>query len=408
METLGPATRDEIVALIGAGVIAPEHFVVPEGSEEWLGVSESEFADYLPQAVAADPVDESELVLVSEPVAAAPPLSPPKPKAKRKTKTTVVPARPRSPMNVPPPVAVSEPVQQPALVPVPVPEVNPVAAAMVTVPVADAPAVLEKNRFPAWVLVGAAALVVMAAAGAGFWFLPKKLAPESVEAGATESIAKLPEKNQPVAFRLPDPDDDREMPPVSGKVVETLAAGRSAGQGASSLKGPGGAVSLLPSQFIGKTFEECEKVLGPPVKEESAEGSRRALSRYYQAPLAGISRIRLLRVPPEGLVATVPETVNMVRYYFPKGEVKTLAEAFKRLGISTEGAAIVEFIINGRPVARRQWDTPFALVDSASVMGVEGRLHARWATAAESLMRVAADLSHGGEDSLTVEPEVKR
>lgn len=101
---------------------------------------------------------------------------------------------------------------------------------------------------------------------------------------------------------------------------------------------PNPKVSFAPSQFLGKTIEECEKILGKPIASLEPKNGEGKSFRAYKSPLVGVTAIKLRRVPKNGLGAT-PTTVNFVQYSYPKGSVKTLGEAFSLIGTSMEGAS---------------------------------------------------------------------
>jgi hypothetical protein len=160
--------------------------------------------------------------------------------------------------------------------------------------------------------------------------------------------------------------------------------------------------ALLPTNFLGKTFEECEKALGAPTKIENPEGKRRSFERHYQVPVKGISQVRLLRVPVGNSSGPVSERVNFLRYHFPKGSIKNMGEAFRSVGLSMAGASIFNATDSSWT-----WDTPFADSGSVLVSGIKGDLEARWTTASESMTRVSEELRHPDEDSLTVNEKYK-
>ena len=51
-QTFGPVTKEQLVAMIQAGQLVGEHFIMREGADEWLTVNASPFSGYLPHAAA--------------------------------------------------------------------------------------------------------------------------------------------------------------------------------------------------------------------------------------------------------------------------------------------------------------------------------------------------------------------
>ena len=88
----------------------------------------------------------------------------------------------------------------------------------------------------------------------------------------------------------------------------------------------------------GKTYEECEKLLGKPTlvkdaKENAPEGAR-ASQRHFKSSIPGITAIVLARLPHGGPGGPVPPTVNGVTYHFPKGT--TWKKAFTLSGLNPD------------------------------------------------------------------------
>ena len=145
--------------------------------------------------------------------------------------------------------------------------------------------------------------------------------------------------------------------------------------------------SVAPSQFLGKSFDECEKILGKPGLIANPEiANKRSEMRYYTANIPGITRIILRRVP-EGSVASttpgpLPKTVKQASYQFPKGKVysytkqrnfeatlKSLIQptknACKLIGVSAAGIVVAPYIVidDGRiltPDELARWPGLFA------------------------------------------------
>ena len=93
-----------------------------------------------------------------------------------------------------------------------------------------------------------------------------------------------------------------------------------------------------PFQFLGKTFEDCEKIVGKPLRIENPKGDERAFYRDYKATIPGVTKIELGREPQGAMDGPVRATVSRVTYYFPKGTAKTWKEAFVIIGLKSEGA----------------------------------------------------------------------
>lgn len=123
-------------------------------------------------------------------------------------------------------------------------------------------------------------------------------------------------------------------------IVCTTAAGQIKGFRTVSLPKPG--------QFLGKTIEECEKILGPPGYSAGVgtgnykDHGNMAQIRYYKSP--GLTRLVLMRLVDESIpLAADPEkrllrpTVSVVSYQIPKARIKTWQAAFNLLGMSTKG-----------------------------------------------------------------------
>jgi hypothetical protein len=53
--TYGPITKDQLVVMIQAGQLMGDHFIMPEGGNEWLAINASPFSGYLPPTAAPVP-----------------------------------------------------------------------------------------------------------------------------------------------------------------------------------------------------------------------------------------------------------------------------------------------------------------------------------------------------------------
>ena len=95
---------------------------------------------------------------------------------------------------------------------------------------------------------------------------------------------------------------------------------------------------ISPANLLGKTFEECERILGKPIAAEDPAGENRSFTRRYKPSEPGLSQITLVRQPQGSMNGPVPETVNGVTYGFPKGAMKTTGQAFKLIELGFAGA----------------------------------------------------------------------
>ncbi|MDP1591129.1 MAG: hypothetical protein Q8M07_25465 [Prosthecobacter sp.] len=149
-----------------------------------------------------------------------------------------------------------------------------------------------------------------------------------------------------------------------------------------------------PAELLGKTFEQCETMLGKPVRSEDPEGKRRSFERYYKPAAPGIVQIKLQRLPVGSMTGNVSETVNAVRYYFPKGSLKTAGDCFALVGVSLEGAS--------------HSSAPFKAVAAADALpdakgmnfDVAEGLWAYWEPTASSLTK-PAEFHHADEDAMS-------
>jgi hypothetical protein len=165
--------------------------------------------------------------------------------------------------------------------------------------------------------------------------------------------------------------------------------------------------SLGATQFLGKTFEECEKMLGQPTKIENPEGNRRSFSRSYKPSISSISQIKLERVPEGSMSGAVSETVNFVWYYFPKGTVKTMGECFKLTGAQFEGAyaRVMKSGTSSGEFPDITAGDPLSDAESIRIEALPGRLVANWTPAAKSLNR-PPEYRHENEDTLSFQAQI--
>jgi hypothetical protein len=174
--------------------------------------------------------------------------------------------------------------------------------------------------------------------------------------------------------------------------------------------------SIAPASFLGKTFAQCEAMLGKPTQVQDPEGDARAYTREYKPAIPGLSRIKLQRVPEGSMQGPVPEGMNMLLYYFPKGTIKNLGEAFDKIGLSKEGAKIsVSFStyklskeeadgVRKKASEMQKTATMSAALDEKlgrSVRELAGGLEADWTSADASKTR-PPEYQHPEEDVLQV------
>ncbi len=137
-----------------------------------------------------------------------------------------------------------------------------------------------------------------------------------------------------------------------------------------------GEISVRPSQFAGKSFEQCENVLGKPTRIEPPNASDKCEYRYYTPNSSSITQLMLSR-GTRGVNGPLSETVNYFRYYFPKGKHKTWQEALASLGVQTAG-------LSGT---------------GPSIDGIAGDYRAAW-TLAEWSLKQAPKYHHPDTDTL--------
>ena len=108
--------------------------------------------------------------------------------------------------------------------------------------------------------------------------------------------------------------------------------------------------SIAPSQFIGKSIEECERTLGKPGYAAGVgtgnykNHGNMAQSRYYKVP--GVTRIVLIRTVRNGESRkndpdkrTLNSEVSAVQYQIPGTRVKNWKEALNLIGASSKGVS---------------------------------------------------------------------
>jgi len=170
-----------------------------------------------------------------------------------------------------------------------------------------------------------------------------------------------------------------------------------------------------PTAFLGKTYADCEKLLGAPVKSSTpTDGGRPVFSREYKSPVPGVTRIELVRMPEGGMSNPPPQTVNSITYFFPKGEQKTLKSMISLLGLETgigkisisglSREAIKAAVESGNmKLLQAGWDDPLPSdgQTSRSISGMPGGLAASLTLAANSL-KMSPRYQHPDEDALLI------
>jgi hypothetical protein len=80
-QTFGPVTKDQLVAMIQAGQLMSDHFIMREGADEWQAINASPFSGYLPPKATMEM--PAHFAMPAAPAAAAPQATPaPQPNAK--------------------------------------------------------------------------------------------------------------------------------------------------------------------------------------------------------------------------------------------------------------------------------------------------------------------------------------
>ncbi|MBK8038452.1 MAG: NPCBM/NEW2 domain-containing protein [Verrucomicrobiaceae bacterium] len=94
-QTFGPVTKEQLIAMIQAGQLMGEHFIMREGADEWLAVNASPFSGYLPpKATMAMPAPFAGASATPQAAPAAQPIA--KPAARPAGPPQARPAAPRS------------------------------------------------------------------------------------------------------------------------------------------------------------------------------------------------------------------------------------------------------------------------------------------------------------------------
>ena len=140
-----------------------------------------------------------------------------------------------------------------------------------------------------------------------------------------------------------------------------------------------------PLQYLGKTFADCEKLLGKPTSEEPVDQPFPRAFRYYKSPLAQASRIRLMQTPKTPVLRQFTNAVTHVTYYFPKGRLKNWRDAFALLGLPANGL--------------KEKSSPAF----TTVTGIPGGFLAQWTPA--SAEAIAGTTASPDEDKLLFMPD---
>lgn len=136
-----------------------------------------------------------------------------------------------------------------------------------------------------------------------------------------------------------------------------------------------------PTLFLGRTLKQCEQVLGKPLKLVPPSGKFRGSGADFKSGIAAVARIRLMRQPEGRMDGPIPNTVNSVTYYFPKGKLKSGRDALAVVGIPVEGVTAGEF---------------------GNLEGIPGGLRGEWETA-DKATTGPDRLRHPIEDALTIQ-----
>ena len=155
---------------------------------------------------------------------------------------------------------------------------------------------------------------------------------------------------------------------------------------------------ISPANLLGKTFEECEMILGKPIAAEDPAGEKRSFTRRYKPSEPGLSQITLVRQPQGSMNGPVPETVNGVTYCFPKGTMKTTGQAFKLIELGFAGA------YEGYD-KDLMGDEPLSPDSFTAFHGFPGKFRAFWIPAATSA-KEPESYRHLDEDRLSVGSQV--
>ena len=165
--------------------------------------------------------------------------------------------------------------------------------------------------------------------------------------------------------------------------------------------------ALDPQRFFGKTFAECEVVLGKPASVMQPEGERRSHALIFSNPKPGVSQIKLERVPDGSIGGPVPDTGNFVWYYFPKGTVKTMGECFKLTDAKSEGAysRVMKSGTSAGEFPDIAEGDPLSDTDIIRIEALPGRFAATWTPAVKSLNR-PSEYRHEKEDTLSFQAQI--
>jgi RNA polymerase sigma-70 factor (ECF subfamily) len=161
-------------------------------------------------------------------------------------------------------------------------------------------------------------------------------------------------------------------------------------------------IDISPKSFMGKSLEECEKLLGKPTTDLKEQ-----FAREYKPNVPGISRVRLQRIQ------RATECLD-VTYYFPKGTIRNIAAAFSAIGLVENGAKVnVSWPSTGLSkedndaLAAKSRSLQNVSINSAldsefrrSIHGMQGGLEATWIPAASKVN--PKEESHLEEDILIV------
>jgi len=121
---------------------------------------------------------------------------------------------------------------------------------------------------------------------------------------------------------------------------------------------------ITPSQFMGKSFEDCEKILGKPGLVVNPKGKDRGFHRYYKTEISGLTRIVLERLPAGSMKGPVPKTVNVVSYDFPRSTM-SYQEALSIIGIDSQKAKVrSKFSITLPDGIQGYWDANSVIMDA--------------------------------------------
>ncbi|MBU6301992.1 MAG: hypothetical protein KGS60_10590 [Verrucomicrobia bacterium] len=161
-------------------------------------------------------------------------------------------------------------------------------------------------------------------------------------------------------------------------------------------RGAGSRGWLSPGRFLGKSFAECEDMLGPPDRGDDGEGEGRTVSRYFHAPAPGILRLRL---EAERQGDLPPRSVTSVWYYFSKGRVRTVGQCFQLTG--TEFAGGYRLFNMFKEISG---DDALSETQYVRIEGIPGRMIAGWEPAAFGKDR-PPEYRHENEDAISFQKQ---